>query len=99
MNNLKVGEAGGIGSELSTRLTEDQVTQLRFATSRSAEPPAGMNVSRLKFALESRRSVKKKRSLGYLLMLREFLIFSAVVLHKEKHLAIRASKPQLPLLG
>ena len=48
---------GRVESGLYTRLTEDQVTQLRFATSRSAEPPAGMNVSRLEFALKSRRSV------------------------------------------
>ena len=34
MNTLIVGGEGGIGSELSSRLAEDPLTHLNFATSR-----------------------------------------------------------------
>ena len=99
-NKLTVGEEGRIGSELSTRLTENQETQLRFAASRNAEPSKGVAISWLLLEQKSDRSISiKKRPLDYLMMFREFLIFSAVVLHKEKHLAIRASKPKRSLLG
>ena len=58
MNTLIVGGEGGIGSELSSRLAEDPLTHLNFATSRKVEVPEAMNVSWLPLELESDRSIQ-----------------------------------------
>ena len=54
-------EEGGIGSELSTRLRENQETQLRFAASRNAEPPKGVTISWLLLEQKSDRSISIKK--------------------------------------
>ena len=53
MNKLIVGEEGGIGSELSTSLTEDQATQ-------------GMTVSWLLLEQKSDRAIPNKKAVARL---------------------------------
>ena len=61
LNKLTAGEEGGIGGELSTRLTENQETQLRFAASRNAEPLKGVTISWLLLEQKSDRSISIKK--------------------------------------
>ncbi len=66
LNKLIVGEEGRIGSELSTRLTKDQLTQLKFATSRKAETPKGVTVSWLLLEHKSDRSIPNIKAIAKL---------------------------------
>ena len=58
MNTLIIGGEGGIGKELSARLLQDPTSHFNFATSRSAEPPEGSDISWLPMELESDRSIQ-----------------------------------------
>ena len=66
LNKLIVDEEGRIGSELSTRLTKDQLTQLKYATSRKAETPKGVAVSWLLMEQKSDRSIPNKKAVARL---------------------------------
>ena len=61
-----VSEDGRIGSELSTRLTKDQTTYLKFATSRKVETPKGVAVSWLLMDQKSDRSIPNKKAVARL---------------------------------
>ena len=66
LNKLIVGEDGRIGSELSTGLTKDQATQLKFAASRKAETPKGVAVSWLLMEQKSGGSIPNKKAVARL---------------------------------
>ncbi|MAN69027.1 MAG: hypothetical protein CMP88_06025 [Gammaproteobacteria bacterium] len=53
-------------AKLSTRLTKDQATQLKFATSRKAETPKGVAVSWLLMEQKSDRSIPNKKAVARL---------------------------------
>ena len=53
-------------AKLSTRLTKDQATQLKFATSRKAETPKGVAVSCLLMEQKSDRSIPNKKAVARL---------------------------------
>jgi len=66
LTRLIAGEDGRIGSELSIRLTEDQATHLKFATSRKAETPKGVAVSWLLMEQKSDRAIPNKKAVARL---------------------------------
>ena len=65
-SKLIVREEGRIGSEPSARLTGDQATHLKFATSRKAETPKGVAVSWLLMEQRSDRSIPNKKAVARL---------------------------------
>ena len=66
LTRLIAGEDGRIGREPSIRLTEDQATHLKFATSRKAETPKGVTASWLLLKQRSDRSIPNKKAVARL---------------------------------